>query len=131
MIGYFGAYRFEVSEKSVPVISGFQRNTAPRFEKFERIGKKALTAFIAPGLDTFSFSIKADAALGVKPRELLDKWAQIAASGEPAMLVIGNKPLGTDMWVCTSASEDWETVSGSGKVLKGAVSLVFEEYMTE
>lgn len=131
MIGYFGSQRFEVTEKSVPVISGFQRSTEPRFEKFERIGMKALTSFIAPGLDTFSFSIKVDAALGMKPREVLDKWVEIAASGEPAMLVIGNKPLGTDMWVCTSATQDWETVTGKGKVLTGSVSLAFEEYMTE
>lgn len=125
-IGYFGSNRFETSTP----LTGFQRSTAAKFETFERVGLKPLTEYIAPGLDTASFTLAANATLGINPRVLLDKWKAIAAAGVPDVLVIGGKAMGTDLWVLKSAAENWDTFDGSGNVLTGTIALSFEEYMT-
>jgi phage protein U len=131
LIGYFGRERFVVSTDSIYTINGFQISSSPRFASLERIGRKPLTERIAPGLDQVSFSITVDASLGVNPRQILDRWRQLAAAGEPAMLVIGNKGLGTDMWVITSVQESWTQIDGHGRVLQGTINLSFEEYMSQ
>lgn len=131
LIGYFGNERFEVSSQSVSTINEFQISSAARFENLERIGLKPLKEKIAPGLDQVSFSIVVDANLGVNPRKVLDRWRQIAAAGNPDLLIIGNKPLGTDMWVVTGVQESWDTLDGHGNVLRGTISLSFEEYMNQ
>lgn len=131
LIGYFGKNRFEVSDRSALPLENFQRSAAARFETLERIGLKPLTEFIAPGLDTVSFTIKPNVVLGAKPRQTLDHWNQLANAGNPDVLVIGNKVLGTDKWVVKSASEAWENIDGQGRVLNGTINLTFEEYMTK
>ena len=131
LIGYFGTNRFEVSDSKILTFDDFQRDTAAQFESINRIGKKPLTEYIAPGLDTISFSIKANAMLGVNPRNVLDSWAQIATEGNPNILAVGNKIIGTDQWVLKSASESWEKIDGKGNVLESTITLGFEEYMSE
>ena len=130
LIGYFGDYRFEVSSRCVIPLLSFKRTTTPKKETLDRIGMKALTEYTGSGLDTVSFTIKLNAELGAAPRNELDNWAQIAASGEPYPLVIGGKALGTDLWMLTSAAESWDTIDGQGRVLTAGIDLSFEEYMT-
>lgn len=129
MIGYFGTRRFEVSSRSAIPLQNFQRAVAARFEKSDRIGLKAVTEYMGPGLDTVSFTIKLLAALGVSPRLELDDWAQLASGGQPAVLVVGGKALGVDMWVCTGATESWDTMDSGGGVLTAGIDLTFEEYV--
>jgi phage protein U len=131
LIGYWGQERFEVSSSSVLTFDGFQLSTAARFESFNRIGQKPLTEYIAPGLDTISFSIKIDVMLGVNPRQVLDHWTQLAAAGNPDVLVVGNKVVGTDMWIIKTAAQTWEKLDGNGNVLTSTISLTLEEYMNE
>lgn len=134
LIGYFGQDRFEVSSTSVfTPNSDFQRTTAPRAEKLNRIGLKLkpLTEIIGPDLDTVTFSVKVNATLGVNPRQILDHWAELAAAGTPDVLVIGGKALGTDLWIVKSATEAWEMLDGNGNVLTSTITLTFEEFMSQ
>lgn len=130
VIGYFGNNRFEVSSKGVLPLQDFHRSTVPKKETIDRLGMKSLTEYTGPGLDTVTFTIKVNAELGQSPRKTLDKWTQLAAAGTVDVLVIGNKPLGTDLWMLTGADEGWDTLDGSGAVLKAGIDLSFEEYMT-
>jgi len=130
-IGYWGKERFEVSDSKVLTFDGFTVTTAPHFESFSRIGKKPLTEYVAPGLDTIGFTIKVDIMLGVTPRQVLDHWTQLSAAGNPNVLVVGNKVVGTDMWVIKTAGQTWEKIAGNGNVLTATITLLFEEYMNE
>ncbi len=130
-IGYFGSERFEVSDKKVFTPNNFQRSSSARFESFNRIGLKPLTEYVAPGLATFSFGIQVSAVLGVNPREVLDHWIELAEAGNPDILVIGNKVVGTDQWVLKTAADTWKQVDGRGNILTAEINLSFEEYMTK
>lgn len=130
-IGYFGAERFEITSNSVFTPNNdFQRTTAARFETLDRIGLKSLTEKIAPGLQQITFSIKVSAMLGLNPRQVLDRWVDLAEAAIPDVLVIGNKPLGSDLWLLKSATDAWEKIDGQGNILTATLSLTFEEYVT-
>jgi phage protein U len=129
-IGYYGSKRFSVSDKLINTFNGFQRTTSARFETLDRIGLKPLTEYVGPGLDTVSFTIDVNVMLGVNPRQELDEWKEIAASGDPFALCIGNKLLGTDLWALKTAAETWDKIDGNGNVLTGTIALTFEEYVS-
>lgn len=132
-IGYWGLERFEVSDSKVFTPNNIQRSSSAHFESFQRIGPKLkpLTEFIAPGLATFNFDIKVSAVLGVNPRTVLDRWIAFAEGGEPNVLVIGNKVVGTDQWALKSAQDSWQQLDGQGNILVAVMSLSFEEYITK
>lgn len=129
-IGYWGAERFETSDSKVFAPNNIQRSGSAHFESFKRIGLKPLKEYIAPELGTFSFDIQVRAELGVNPREVLDHWIDLAEGGQPNILVIGNKQIGTDQWTLTSAQENWQQLDGQGKILTAQMSLSFEEYVS-
>jgi hypothetical protein len=89
-----------------------------------------MTEYVAPGLDTISFDIKVSAVLGVNPRTTLDYWMGLAAAGQPNILCVGNKVLGTDQWIIKSATDKWQQLDGQGNILLATMSLVFEEYVS-
>ncbi len=130
-IGYWGSERFEVSDKKVFTPNNIQRSSSSRFESFQRIGRKPLSEYIAPGLATFTLTIQVNAMLGVNPREVLDHWISLAESGQPDVLVIGNKVVGTDQWVLKTAADAWKQLDGQGNILTAEMNLSLEEYMTE
>ena len=130
-IGFWGSERFEVSDKKVFTPNNIQRSSSSRFESFSRIGAKPLTEYIAPGLATLSLTIQVNVMLGVNPRATLDHWIALAEAGNPDVLVIGNKVLGTDQWVLKTAADTWKQLDGQGNILVAEMNLSLEEYMTK
>lgn len=129
LIAYFGNERFEVSEKKALPINNFQRQTAGRYSAFERFGKKPLTDFTGPGLDSVSYSVTLNRALGVEPRDVLDHWADLANSGTVNVLVVGGKLVGDNLWLLKSVNQSWSNIDGRGRILSATMDLTFEEYV--
>lgn len=129
VIAYFGSERFEVSNKKALPISGFKRQTAGRYNSFDRIRKKPLTDYTGPGLDQIGFTVALKTSLGVEPRDVLDHWASLADAGTTNILVFGGKVVGSNLWLLKSASETWGEVDGNGRILSAELELAFEEYV--
>lgn len=129
MIGYYGLITFETSDKKVLNFNTLTYNSQGRMSKHNIIGKKPKTEYIGPGLDQVKFTINLNGNYGLKPREEMEKWIEIANSGEANFLVIGGKVLGKDKWIVKSINEIWEKIYNDGKIFSGKISVTFEEYI--
>lgn len=72
-----------------------------------------------------------NAALGVKPRQLLELMARMVESGTPAVLLIGPRRIGQNQWVLTKSSEVWNRVYAHGELVQAETSLTLKEYVAE
>lgn len=131
MLGYFGDVVFETSDKRVLTFTGFKHDSAGRWEKHSVIGKKPISEFIGPDLDTITFTINLNGSNGVKPRDEMDRWLKMVNDGIADILVIGNKSLGQDKWDVKSVSEAWDTVFNKGELYSGKIDVTLEEYIEE
>lgn len=129
LIGYFGDIIFETSDKRILNFSGFKRDTKSRWEKHNVIGKKPITEFLGPDLDTITFTVNLNGNFGVKPRQEMERWLEYARTGKAEILVIGNKGLGVDKWIVSSVSQAWDIVFNNGEVFSGKVDITLEEYL--
>jgi hypothetical protein len=129
MIGYFGDIIFETSDSRILNFSGFKRDAAGRWTKHDTIGKKPVSEFLGPDLDTITFTVNLNGSNGIKPREEMDRWLEYARNGEAEILVIGNKPLGVDKWTVQSISQAWDVVWNNGELYSGKVDVTLQEYV--
>ena len=130
-IGQFGEITFEVSSDKVLTFEDFKRDSESKFENHELIAQKPRTEFIAPGLDTITFSVILNAQFGVKPRDEMNRWLEYCRSGDAERLAIGGKLLGVDKWVVKSVSQAWSTIYDGGILASGKVSITLQEYCSE
>ena len=73
MIGTLGRkIIFEVSDNRVLTFESMSREVSGRWTEHEVLGVKPKAEFLGPGLQTISLTIHLSAALGVKPRRILD-----------------------------------------------------------
>jgi hypothetical protein len=144
MIGYFGKIIFETSDTKILNFSGFKLEASARYGTHEIIGQqqtststvnvtkyKPRTEYIGPNLKKVSFSIILNGNFGVKPREEMQKWVNLAENGEAEVLVIGGKPLSENRWVVKSVSEAWDIIFSRGELFSGKIDVTLEEYITE
>lgn len=129
MIGFFGDIIFETNDKRIITFTGFQRNAAGRWASHEVIGRKPVSEFLGPGLDTISFTVLLNGNFGVKPRKELERWQRKVQRGEAETLVIGNKTVGANLWVVTSVSEAWNVVLNKGEIFSAQIEVELEEYV--
>ena len=74
MIGTLGRkIIFEVSDNRVLTFESMSREVSGRWTKHEVLGVKPKSEFLGPGCQTVNMTIHLSAALGVKPRRILDK----------------------------------------------------------
>lgn len=130
MIGLFGPIIFETSDKRIMNFSGFTRDVASRYAAHELVLRKPRTEFLGPGLDTINFTVNINGSFGVKPREEMNRWVYLARDGEAHRLILGEKALGTDLWVVQSISEAWDTIFNNGELYAGKVDVTLEEYVS-
>lgn len=130
MIGSFGKRVFETSDKRILTFLGLTRNTAGRFGYHEIIGKKPISEFVGPALDTITFTINLNASFGINVRYEMEQWLLMATNGEAYPLIIGSKALGTDLWVVQSVSQVWNQVINQGQVISGSLDITLEEYIS-
>lgn len=132
MIGYFGKHIvFETSDERILTFAGLKKDTSGRYAQHDVIMKKPKTEFLGPDLDTISFTVSLNGSFGVKPREEMEKWAELASNGTAEYFVIGGKPLGVDKWIVKSTSEAWDTIFNWGELYSGKIDVTLEEYISE
>lgn len=129
VIGSFGDIVFQVSHEQVRTFYDFTRSGSSRWSKHEVIGKKPVSEFSGPDLDTISFKMRFDILFGVNPKKEMDKLLVMTRNGTPGRLIVGDSVLGFYKWVCTRYSQDWKKVDGKGNVIVGEVTVTLEEYM--
>ena len=90
MIGTLGRkIIFEVSDNRVLTFESMSREVSGRWTEHEVLGVKPKAEFLGPGLQTISLTIHLSAALGVKPRRILDMVERMVERGSAEYLVIG------------------------------------------
>lgn len=128
MIGYFGDIIFETSDRRILNFVDFSIETSARFETHNLIGVKPKTEYVGPGLLSVSFTIIINGNHGVKPREEMERWLELAESGEPQILVLAGKPIGENRWVVRSVSQAWDVIFAGGELFSGKIDVTLEEY---
>lgn len=129
MIGTLGSkIVFEVSEDKVLTFTGLSREVAGRWAEHEVNGSKPKPEYLGPANQIASLTISLSAALGVRPRDVLDAVADMVEAGTAEYLVIGMKPVGKNPFRLTGASETWDKVYSRGELAKATVTIKLEEY---
>ena len=127
MIGTFGPVTFTSSSTAVRTFSDMQRSRSYRFAKHDVLSGKPKLERIAPDLDSVSFNMRFDLAMGVDPKSELSALEVVLLSGEAFDLMVGGTPLGT--YVIERMDEDWRRVDGAGRLIVASVNLQLTEYV--
>ena len=123
MIGTLGRkIIFEVSDNRVLTFESMSREVSGRWTEHEVLGVKPKAEFLGPGLQTISLTIHLSAALGVKPRRILDMVERMVERGSAEYLVIGGP------FRVTGSSEAWDKVYSRGELAKATLTISLEEY---
>jgi len=130
MLGFYGKVIFETSDKRIMNFSGFTRSVSSNFADHQVIGGKAKTEYISPGLDTLTFAIDLNGNYGVKPRDEMNIWVDLARRGNAETMAINGKPLGVDKWIVTSVSQAWGTLMKNGELFSGKIDVTLKEYVS-
>lgn len=128
-IGSLGPVVFVVGPEAIRTFDELSRSSAGRWANHEILGKKPLSQFIGPGLDTVSFTVRLDVRYGINPRKELDALVELERAGKAMPLIIGGKGLGVNKWKITSLEQSWEEIDGKGKLLKATATITLEEYL--
>ena len=128
MIGYLGELVFEVSDKKVLTFSDFTRSVGSNWTTHQLIDGKPHSEYIGGKLQSINFSVKFTAALGVRPRQMLQKLEKMAEGREVFPLVIGGRPVGKNQWKITAVSETWGAILNRGEIVSASVAITLEEY---
>ena len=129
MIGTLGTkIVFEVSAEQVLTFESLSREVAGRWAAHEILGAKPKTEYLGPAAQTASLTIRLSAALGVKPRAMLEIIEEMAESGDAEYLIIGGKMIGRNRFYIVSASESWDRIYSRGELAAASVTLNLGEY---
>ncbi|WP_342563190.1 phage tail protein [Paenibacillus sp. FSL R7-0345] len=130
-IGAFGPVIFMVDQEKDKILT-FQdltRSSAGRWTQHDILGKKPKKEWLGPGIDSISFTMRLVLSRELNPRAELDRLTELERAGRALPLVIGNKGLGTGLWVITSLSQAWEHIDNRGHVYAATVDIALEEYV--
>lgn len=129
MIGTLGTkIVFEVSAEQVLTFESLSREVAGRWAAHEILGAKPKTEYLGPAAQTASLTIRLSAALGVKPRTMLETIEEMVESGDAEYLIIGGKMIGRNRFYIESASESWDRIYSRGELAVASVTLNLGEY---
>ncbi|WGV57782.1 phage tail protein [Brevibacillus brevis] len=129
VIGSFGDLIFEVSADKIRTFDEFSRAASGRWTAHEIIGRKPISEFAGPALDTVSFKMRFDVRFGLNPKTEMDRLLALCREGRAETLIIGGTAIGIYKWVITSVKQGWKHFDGAGRVLIGEVDVTMEEYM--
>lgn len=119
---------FEVSDETALILQEMTREISGRWAIHETMGAKPKAEFLGPGLQTISLTIHLSAALGVKPRRILDMVERMVERGSAEYLVIGGRLVGRRPFRVTGSSEAWDKVYSRGELAKATLTISLEEY---
>lgn len=127
-IGTLGPIVFEVSDKKTLTFNGMTRDVSGRWVEHEVMGVKPKPEFLGPGNQKITLPITLSAALGVRPRKMLELVERMVESGDAEYLIINCKPVGRHPFRLTSSSETWGAMYGHGELAKASLTITLEEY---
>ncbi len=129
-IGHIGKkVVFETSDRKILTFSKMQRTVKGRWASHPRVGKKPKKQFLGPDADRITFTITLNAEHGVKPRKTAENIEKLVRAGRPQTVVIGKRKVGSNKYVITEMSEDWETIMNRGEVVRMTCDITLEEYL--
>lgn len=128
-VGSFGGIVFSVSKKKVNSFSNFKRSRNAEWKEHSRYGKKPISQFISPGLESITMDIHLDATMGVKPRKMIDKWGKLLEAGHHDVFVIGSTQVGKYEWKIESISEAWNIIMNKGELISADITVTMSEYL--
>lgn len=119
---------FEVSDKTVLTFQNMTREVSSRWAEHDVPGVKPKPEYLGPGNQTVTLPITLSAALGVRPRAVLDAVADMVERGAAEFLVLGTAPVGKNPFRLTASSETWDKVYNGGQLAKATMTITLEEY---
>ena len=129
-IGHIGKMVvFETSDAKILNFKKMQRTVKGRWTSHSRVGKKPKKQFLGPDSDQLTFTITLNAEHGVKPRKTVENIEKLIRTGKPQTVVIGSKRVGSNKYVITEISENWNTILNRGEVVKITCDITLEEYL--
>lgn len=128
-IGSLGPVVFVVGPEAIRTFAELSRSSAGRWANHEILGKKPISQFIGPGLDTVSFTMRFDVRYRINPRKELSKLVDLERAGKAMSLIVGGEGLGVNKWKITSLEQSWEEIDGKGNLLKATATITLEEYV--
>lgn len=130
MIGTLGTkIVFEVSAERLLTFENLSREISGRWTSHEILGSKPKAEYLGPAAQAASLAIRLSAALGVKPREMLETIEEMVESGSAEYLVVGGRAIGQNRFYIESASESWDRIYSRGELAAASVTLNLGEYL--
>lgn len=130
-IATFGKKVFEVSSKRICTPDDIQYGSAYETEVQDSAGRKPSTYRKGPGLNTMSFRLRLEAALGVNPAKEMEEWERIKDTGAASYFILGGKPYGKCKWQLKNISVGSQIINNGGQILSAEMTLEFQEYVRE
>ena len=129
MIGTLGKnIVFEVNDERALTFRDMTRDLSGRWTEHDVLGRKPVPEFLGPANQSVSLTITLSAAMGVRPRAVLEAIEAMVETGTAEYLVIGSRTVGKNPFRLTASSETWERVYNRGELSKATVSITLEEY---
>lgn len=128
MIGYWGDFTFEVNDRIIQYPEKLSRTASGRYAThYTSNGNRPYKEFLGAEHGKASFTMRFNWHF-CDVRKMLDELVICVNEGKAGTLVIGTKPLGYDMWVCTGIEEQWTDIMSDGFVAAAEVRVTLEEY---
>lgn len=119
---------FEVSNEQVMTFQEMSREVAGRWTTHEVMGAKPKPEYLGPENQTVTLTITLSAALGVRPRMVLEAVEAMVEAGTAEYFVIGSRPVGKNQFRLTGSSERWDKIFSRGELAKATMTITLEEY---
>lgn len=127
-IGTLGSIVFEVSDDFVLTFDKMTRDVSGRWTEHETMGVKPKPEFLGAGNQKINMPITLSAALGVRPRKVLELVERMVEAGAAEYLIINCRPVGRNPFRLTGSSETWGTLYNRGQLAKASLTITLEEY---
>ncbi len=128
-IGSYGNIAFVATSKVIRTFSEFSRTSSYRWAQHDILNRKPKLQFGGADLDEVSFSMYFAAWHGVNPIKELDNIQQWANKGKAGALIIGQKKMGTGLWVVAGLEQGWKHVDNRGNLLAATIKITLKEYV--
>ena len=128
-IGAFGSrIVFEVSNKRVCTYDDYKRQSKARYATHNLLNQPPVSEYLAPDLETISFTMNFNRSLGVEPLDEAERVRELCRDGVADYFILGNRVIGENLWVISEAGEAVVSWNHSGKALVSSLDVTLTEY---
>ena len=127
-IGTFGDVIFTVGHLKVLTPVNFAGSTGANLAQHDVTSGKARSEYISPKLKQYTFELLLSSAYGVNPKKMLNRFVEMAETGEVHYLIIGFSPVAQNRFKIVDISDEWDVVMQLGILTQCRLKLTLEEY---